>query len=211
MRLLHVVATARQESSRTLVISQGLLKQLRRKLGDLHVETLDLFASDLPAIAGDNIEAKYTLMKGLKIDKSHEESWQEIEKLISQFLGADIVLVSVPMWNFSIPYALKYYIDCIVQPGYLFRYDEKGQPMGMVQGKKMIFVSTRGGDYSENSPFHVYDFQEPYLRAIFGFCGVSDMHFVRAQPLDITPEIRKIAMKNAMQAAKDLVNSFEFV
>lgn len=209
MKLLHVVATPRNKSSRTLAISQEVLKNLHRKFSDLQVETLDLFASDLPAIAGDNIDAKYTLMKGLKIDKSHQASWREIEKLITQFLAADICLVSVPMWNFSIPYALKYYIDCIVQPGYLFRFDDRGVPTGLVSGKKMIFVTTRGSDYSENSPYHAFDFQEPYLRAIFGFCGITDMHFIHAQPLDITPEITKNALHTAMTAAKDLVNSFE--
>ena len=209
MKLLHVVATPRNESSRTLAISQVMLKQLHRKFGDLQVDTLDLFESDLPAIAGDNIDTKYTLMKGLKIDKSHEVSWKEIEKLITQFLAADICLMSVPMWNFSIPYALKYYIDCIVQPGYLFRFDERGVPVGLVSGKRMIVVTTRGSDYSENSPYHAFDFQEPYLRAIFGFCGVRDIDFIHAQPLDITPEITKSAMQVAMMAAKDLVNSFE--
>ena len=209
MKLLHVVATPRNESSRTLAISQVMLKQLHRKFGDLQVDTLDLFESDLPAIAGDNIDTKYTLMKGLKIDKSHEVSWKEIEKLITQFLAADICLMSVPMWNFSIPYALKYYIDCIVQPGYLFRFDERGIPTGLASGKKMIFVTTRGSDYSENSPYHAFDFQEPYLRAIFGFCGVTDTHFIHAQPLDITPEITKSALQAATIAVKELVSSFE--
>ncbi len=63
------------------------------------------------------------------------------------------------------PYALKYYIDAIVQPGYLYRYNEQGIPEGLVKGKKMIVVTSRGGDYSENSPLHSLDFVEPYLRA----------------------------------------------
>ena len=50
----------------------------------------------------------------------------QIEKAIADFLDADAYLLTTPMWNFSIPYAVKYYIDAIVQPGYLFRYDEDG-------------------------------------------------------------------------------------
>jgi len=74
MKLLHVVATPREQSSNTLRISTVLLNELKEKYEDLVVETLDLFNMDLPAVAGDNIETKYHLMSGLKIDKHHEES-----------------------------------------------------------------------------------------------------------------------------------------
>jgi FMN-dependent NADH-azoreductase len=75
-----------------------------------------------------------------------------------------VVLISSPMWNFHVPYALKYHIDTIVQPGYLFTY-ESGIPVGLCGGKKIVCVTSRGGDYS-TGPMHSYDFQEPYLRAI---------------------------------------------
>ena len=96
--------------------------------------TLDLYSADLPAIAGANIKSKYALMTGQPLDEEALGSWQEIEKTIEDFLDADLYLVTVPMWNFGIPYALKYYIDAIVQPGYLFRYDEQGRPDGYLSG-----------------------------------------------------------------------------
>ncbi len=108
------------------------------------------------------------------------------------------------MWNFTIPYVLKYYIDCIVQPGYVFRYDEMGRPVPMVHGKKMVCVTSRGGDYSPGSPFHPYDFQEPYLRAIFGFIGITDVDFINAQPMDITPDLREMSSLSASQQATAL-------
>jgi FMN-dependent NADH-azoreductase len=108
------------------------------------------------------------------------------------------------MWNFGVPYALKYYIDAIVQPNYLFRYNEQGQPEGLVKGKKMVCVTSRGGDYSENSPFRPYDFLEPYLRAIFGWIGITDVEFINAQPMDFTLEIRQSAIKLAIENAKTL-------
>ena len=140
---------------------------------DLEVEVLDLFDVDLPSMAGDNIESKYTLMSESIIDKRHEQSWKQIEYFIEHSKSADAYLLTVPMWNFSIPYTLKYYIDAIVQPGYTFRYNEQGYPEGLVKGKNMVCVTSRGGDYSPDSPFNAYDFQEPYLRAIFGWIGIS--------------------------------------
>lgn len=119
-------------------------------------------------------------------------------------MSADAYLVSAPMWNLSIPYALKYYIDCILQPGYVFRYDETGRAVPLVLGKKMVISSTRGGDYSAGGPMHAYDFQEPYLRAIFGFIGITDVEFVSAQPMDVSPELRDAALTAAIERARGL-------
>ena len=210
MRLLHIVSTPRENASNTLRISDAFLDCLQSKYGDLSIEVLDLFKRDLPSIAGDNIEVKYHLMEGLQIDKRHEQSWKEIEFLIEHFLSADMYLVTAPMWNLGIPYALKYYIDCIVQPGYLFRYSEEGCAIGMATGKKMVCITSRGGDYSEGSPFHAYDFQEPYLRAIFGFCGITDMQFVNAQPMDISVPIRETAVRAAIEKARNLAENIDW-
>ena len=173
MKLLHIIATPREHESNTLRISNALIESLHSKYKELSVDEIDLFNLDLPAVAGDNIETKYTLMTGSPVNERHKDSWQQIEALIDHFFKADVYLISAPMWNFSIPYVLKYYIDAIMQPGYTFEYNETGQAIGLVNNKKMVCVTTRGGDYSEGSPFHVYDFQEPYLRAIFGFIGIS--------------------------------------
>ncbi|MGE5264227.1 MAG: FMN-dependent NADH-azoreductase, partial [Acidobacteriota bacterium] len=130
MRLLHIVSTPRGLASNTVRVSNVLLEELHAKYDELTVRTLDLFTADLPSVAGRNIESKYMLMTGQAIEESAQPSWKQIEKSIEQFLDADVYLLTVPMWNFGIPYALKYYIDAIVQPGYLFRYDEEGRPHG---------------------------------------------------------------------------------
>lgn len=204
MKLLHIIATPRADESNTLRVADAFLESLHAADTDLSVDVLDLFKSDLPAVAGENIDTKYTLMIGQPIDKRKKESWQQIEVMIERFLAADILLISAPMWNFSIPYALKYYIDCIIQPGYLFKFNELGQAIGLVHGKKMVCITTRGGDYSEHSPFHAYDFQEPYLRAIFGFVGITDIQFIHAQPMDVTLELRGVAVAAAIKQARDL-------
>jgi FMN-dependent NADH-azoreductase len=216
MKVLHVIATPRsaatplEHASNTLRVSNALLEGWRATCPDLSVDTLDLFTGDLPAVAGANIETKYVLMAHRPIDKNHQESWREIEQLIEHFLSADVYLISAPMWNFSIPYALKYYIDSIVQPGYLYKYNEYGQPVPLVHNKKMICVTSRGGDYSKESPFHSYDFQEPYLRAIFGFVGITDMTFINAQPMDITPALREAAVAAAIEEARSLVTNTDW-
>jgi FMN-dependent NADH-azoreductase len=210
MKLLHIIATPREHESNTMRVATAFLDSLHARYPDLSAETINLFTGDLPAVAGVNIETKYTLMTGQPIDKHHRESWANIERLIAHFLSADLYLISTPMWNFGIPYALKYYIDAVVQPGYLFKYTEQGQPVGLVVGKKMVVITSRGGDYSATSPFHAYDFQEPYLRAIFGFVGITDLHFIHAQPMDVTPELRHTAVTSAIAEARRLASTSEW-
>jgi len=205
-RLLHIVATPRGLGSNTGRVSSVLLEELHDRYDDLTVTTLDLFSADLPAVAGVNIKSKYALMTGQQLDEEARDSWGEIEKTIEQFLDADLYLLTVPMWNFSIPYALKYYIDAIVQPGYLFRYDEFGQPHGMVQNRRMVCVTSRGADYSQ-PPLATLDFVEAYLRTIFGFVGLTDLKFFNVQPMDISMEARRAAFRSAITDVRSWVSA----
>jgi FMN-dependent NADH-azoreductase len=99
------------------------------------------------------------------------------EKLVSQFLAADVVVVGAPMYNFSVPSQLKAWIDRVAQVGRTFKYTETG-PVGLAGGKTVIVASTRGGAYAAAPQM---DHQESYLRAVFGFFGITDVRFVRAE------------------------------
>ena len=210
MKLLHIVATPRAHGSNTLQVSKVFLDSLQAKHADLEIDVIHLFGQTLPDVSGNNIESKYALMIGQPIDKQHKESWEQIETLIQRFLAADFYVISTPMWNFGLPYPLKYFIDAIVQPGYLYKYTEQGQPVPLTLGKRMVCVTSRGGDYSPQSPLHLYDFQEPYLRAIFGFVGITDMHFIHAQPMDITRDMRENALTQAFTKARELAASLNW-
>ena len=110
------------------------------------------------------------------------------------------------MWNFSVPYMLKHYIDLIVQPKYTFRYLEDGKTEGLAKNKKMIVITSRGGSY--NSPeTKDYDQQEPYLRTIFGFIGITDITFLKVEPMDMGQELRAQKIKEAIPLAKKLATN----
>ncbi len=205
-QLLHVICTPRGLASNTARVSNCLLEALHDQDDELVVTSLDLFHADLPSVAGKNIETKYRLMTGQDLDEEAQDSWRQIEKTIEQFLAADVYLFTVPMWNLGIPYVLKYYIDAIIQPGYLFRYNEMGIAEGLVHGKKMICVTSRGGDYSSDM-MRPYDFVEPYLRTIFGFVGITDVTFFNAQPMDVSLDIRRAAQKSAIRDVREYAAS----
>ena len=206
--LLHIVATPRTEESRTLKVSGVFIDQMKNKYPAAQIDTLDLSIENLPSLTTKRLDGKYVLLSGGELTGELKDAWKEIIFHIERFLLADSYLISTPMWNFSIPYILKHYIDVILQPKYLFRYTETG-PEGLVKNKKMLIVTSRGGDYSSGSPFHQYDFQEPYLRAIFGLVGITDMHFINTQPMDaLGPEVQKEKIEEAKKVANKIVDQF---
>jgi len=206
-RLLHVIAPPRGLASNTARVSSCLLEALREEEEDLEVRTLDLFRADLPSVAGRNIESKYRLMTGQAIeDDAARESWNHIEQTIEQFMAADVYLFTVPMWNLGIPYVLKYYIDAIVQPGYLFRYTPDGQVEGLVKNKTMLLVISSGSDYT-TQPMASFNFVESYLRAIFGFVGLTDVHVFHANGMDMGSDLRKAGQRSAIAEARAFAQS----
>ena len=204
-KLLHIIAAPRGGDSRTLQVSRVFVDTLKKKYPSCRIDELNLFRELLPELTLKMISGKYALLSGNEFSPEASAAWQPIESHILRFLSADGYLISSPMWNFSIPYPLKHYIDIIVQPKYLFRYTEKGVE-GLAQNKKMMVITSRGGDYSPQSPFHSYDFQEPYLRAVFGFVGITDITFINAQPMDaLGEEVKNGKIEEAEEAAIEIL------
>ena len=207
-KLLHIISTPRGDASRTLKISGTFLKEVKNKYPACVIDTLDLFNETIPPITLKTVNGKYALLSGKDLSGDLKDAWRDIERLITRFLSADAYLISTPMWNFSIPYVLKHYIDVIVQPKYLFRYTDKGAE-GLAKNKKMVIITSRGGDYSAASPLHAYDYQEPYLRAIFNLAGITDIVFINAEPMDaLGPVVAEEAIKQAQNLAVEIAGKF---
>ena len=204
-KLLHIVAAPRGEDSRTLKISRVLLDNFIKKYPACRIEELKLFEEALQPLTVKIVSGKYVLLGGGELTGELKDAWKGVERYINQFLSAGVILISSPMWNFSIPYQLKHYIDIIVQPKYLFRYTPTGVE-GLAKNKKMVVVTSRGGDYGPGSPTAGLDYQEPYLRAIFGLCGLKDIVFINAQPMDIDPVIREKELERAKKKAVEIAN-----
>jgi FMN-dependent NADH-azoreductase len=206
-KLLHIIATPRGDDSRTLQISRAFIVAFKQSHPSWVVEELDLTKEKLPALTLKRVDGKYVLLGGKELYGDLKEAWGEIIAHIDRFLSADAYLLSTPMWNFSIPYLLKQYIDIIVQPKYLFRYTDTGVE-GLVKDRKMLVIASRGGDYSPDSPGRSMDFQEPYLRAVFGFVGLKDIDFIIAQPMDTDADLQKVRIADAQVKAAEAAENF---
>lgn len=148
-------------------------------------------------------EAKYVILQGKEVNEEANSDWPKITRYAEDFLSYDCYLISSPMWNFTVPYQLKHYLDVIMQPGMLFRFTANGVE-GLAKNKKMFCVTTRGSDYREGTYLHQFDFLEPYLKAIFGMAGIVDITFLNAQPMDYTPEVAQLSLNQAMEETMSL-------
>jgi FMN-dependent NADH-azoreductase len=127
--------------------------------------------------------------------------------LVDEFMAADRYVFGVPMHNFNIPSTFKAYIDQIIRPGRTFGMGPTGFE-GLAKNKKALFITASGGSYSYGTPRAAMNFQEPYLRAVFGFMGVTNVQFVVANNLSRGDASAKESKEKAETALKELAETW---
>ncbi len=184
MKLLHIDSAATGTGSVTRELSAAIVARWRQALPGLSVTYRDLDADPLPHLTAPVLA---------QADPAAAEAGG---RALRQFLDSDVVVVGAPMYNFGVPSTLKAWIDRIAVRGQTFRYTEHG-PEGLAGGKRVIVASARGSAYGDGSPA---DFQEAYLRQVFGFLGIDDVEFVRAEGVGLSPQHRADAVAAAHAA-----------
>ena len=181
MKLLHVDSSIFGEGSVSRVLSAEVVAAQRALHPGIEVTYRDLAADPL----GHLTAIHFAGLKGaLPADRESVRDFAAGQAALNEFLVADVVVVGAPMYNFSIPSQLKAWIDRLAVPGKTFRYTKNG-PEGLAGGKKVIVASSCGG-FSGSETSHAFlDHQETYLRAVFGFFGVTDVIFIRAEGVNV--------------------------
>ncbi|WP_454909398.1 FMN-dependent NADH-azoreductase [Variovorax gossypii] len=194
MKLLHIDSSILAANSTSRLLSAETVAAWRAAHPDTTVEYLDL-AVDAPAhFSADSLGIKIGVQAQPTEAQQRENDLSE--KLVSQFLAADVVVIGTPFYNFSIPTQLKAWIDRLGQVGRTFKYTEKG-PVGLAGGKTIIVASSRGGIYSTSEGGQAMEHQESYLKAVFGFFGITDVRIVRAEGVAMGDDARATALASA--------------
>lgn len=113
---------------------------------------------------------------------------KESDQLIDEIFSANYLVFGVPMYNFCVPSMFKAYIDNLVRVGRTFRVMPDGGFEGLLAGKKMVVIATKGAIYEKGTPLESFDHIEPYLRTVFEFMGITDIQFVAADGMDFADE-----------------------
>ncbi|RUL66137.1 FMN-dependent NADH-azoreductase [Dyella dinghuensis] len=187
MKLLHIDASSLGQHSVSRQLTAAAVNKLRQEHPALDVTYRDVSSNPLP--------------HWTPVVDAQSEAAQLGNEVMDEFLAADVIVIGAPMYNFSIPSQLKAWIDRISVAGKTFSYTEAG-PKGLAGGKRVIVASSRGGIYS-SGPAAGLDFQEAYLRAVFGFLGITDLQFVRAEGVNVSAEHKT----NAIAAAHNTIGT----
>jgi FMN-dependent NADH-azoreductase len=171
---------------------QDAVARLRTQDSHVRVIARDLGRNQVPHLTLDAA----TALRGVEPANEAQAKAQALSnELISELKAADTLIIGAPMYNFGIPSTLKAWFDYVLRAGITFRYTESGS-VGLLEGKRAIVIVSRGGLYSEG-PAQALDSQEPHLRNLLGFMGITDVTFVRAEKLAFGPEAREQGIEAA--------------
>jgi len=199
-KLLFVTSSIFGENSKSRALGREFVEAWTRRHPGTRVVERDLVADSVPHVTGAVVGAAMTPVE--QRTPEHAKAAALADRLIEELEAADVIVIGAPMYNFSVPSALKAWIDHVVRAGRTFRYGANG-PEGLLRGKKVFVVTARGGVYSQG-PGKSMDFHEPYLRGVLGFIGLTDVSFIYAEGLAM-PEHAAKALETARASFSDLL------
>jgi len=178
MKVLHIDSSILSDNSVSRQLTRTIVAEWQAQHPGTTVDYLDLAAEAPSHLSAESLGFRLPATATLTDAQRRENAVSEA--LVSQFLAADVIVVGAPLYNFSIPSQLKAWIDRVAQVGRTFKYTETG-PVGLAGGKTVIVASTRGGVYSTSEGGRAMEHQESYLQTVFGFFGITDVRYVRAE------------------------------
>ncbi|WP_186388600.1 FMN-dependent NADH-azoreductase [Stappia sp. TSB10P1A] len=200
LQVLAVTSSALGDASASNKLVNDTIAQLTARNPGLQLVSRDLGNGQVPHLDLDGA----TAIRGGEPANAAQAAAQKLsDELIAEVKAADVLVIGAPMYNFGIPSTLKAWFDYVLRAGVTFRYTEAG-PEGLMTGKRAIVVATRGGLYSEG-PAKAMDSQEPHLRTMLSFIGITDITFVYAEKLAFGPEAREASIDEAKGKLEELV------
>src|SRR6267154_3980456 len=200
MKLLRIDSSARRNSVSRQLTQKFVETWKKEHLGGVVIER-DLAATHLPLITDEWMLAAHSDQS--KLTPAQRETLEVSDALVEELLAADTIVIGAPMHNLTVSAPLKGWIDQIVRVGRTVLYGTSGTE-GALKGKKVVILTSRGGAFRPGTPTAQYDHQEPYLRHILGFIGLTDVTFIHAEnqkPGDLAEPARIAAFEQAQLAA----------
>ncbi|MBX6745079.1 MAG: NAD(P)H-dependent oxidoreductase [Acetobacteraceae bacterium] len=181
-RLLHIEASPRGARSRSSQLATRLTAGLKSRLPGLELDLVNVWREELPPLDGDLIAAKYARLAGTALAPREAQAWASVEAMVRRLDAADRIVISSPLWNFSIPYRLKHYIDLVTQPGLTFSFDPKTGYRPLLRTRPVDIILASAGDYRFGPSWGRPDLATPYLREALAFIGLRDVRVIPVGP-----------------------------
>ena len=203
MKILHIISSPRGSRSASSEVADAFIEALAAKHPETSVDTINVWETALPEFDGPALDAKYAGIEGRTRTAEQKATWDQIESLAMRFHAAQVIVFSVPMWNFGIPYRLKHLIDVVSQKDLLFTFDERGL-VGMLSGRKVVAVGARGITLGGNFPADAFDFQIAYMEAWSRMVGIPDFYSISVEKTLLGPDEDQASRAAGCAEALDL-------
>ena len=201
-QILHIDASARGEASHSRKLSGELVQALKTAHPDAVVAYRDLHTAPIPFVTEDEIYAFYT--PAAQHSDTQKAAIQFSDELVDELLASDVLVFGVPMYNFSVPAAFKAYIDQICRVGRTFSSSYEG----LAKGKKAFIITSRGGGgYGPGEAREQINFEDPYLKTVLGFIGITDVTFLHINNTAGGDEIVQSSLAKVREQIKEVVAS----
>lgn len=193
MNILHIISSPQAETSISQKLGKAVVAKLKQANPDATVTENNVAEHPYPHLDAAQIKA----IRSPKDQLTTEEVslLTRSDAAVAELFAADIIVISLPFFNFGIPSSLKTWLDNVVRAGVTFSYTADG-PLGLLTGKKVYVAVASGGVYSQG-PMQQYDHAVPYLRSVLGFVGITDVEVVRAEGIGI-PALRDAALEKGI-------------
>lgn len=192
-KILHVISSPRGEASFSIKLGNAIVEKLKTQYPGSQVKETNLVEKQFPHLYEAQITSFFTPTEFRTPENN--EAVRYSDEAIRELLEADIIVIGAAFYNFGIHSTLKAWIDHIARVNVTFRFTENG-PEGLVHGKKVYIAVASGGIYSEGV-MQPYDFAAPYLKAILGFLGITDVTIFRVEGTEI-PGIKENTLEKAI-------------
>jgi FMN-dependent NADH-azoreductase len=197
-KALIINSSALGDASVSNKLTRQLADRLKAMDPALEIKVRDIGADPVPHLVAETVGA----IRGVADTDAARATLALSDRLIDEVREADLIVIGSPMYNFGISSTLKAWFDHVLRAGVTFSYSETG-PEGLMTGKKAVVIEARAGFYSEG-PAAGMDSQEPHLRTLLGFMGITDVTFVRAEKLAFGPEAAAAAIEAAAETLQGL-------
>jgi FMN-dependent NADH-azoreductase len=202
--LLLLDASPRGERSHSRKLAQEFLTTWQAAHPAGNAVTRDLGHEPPPFVSEAWVEGAFTPAEGHST--AARAAIRISDRYVDEVLAADEIVIATPIYNFAVPAALKAWIDQISRYGRTFTRNETGF-VGLATGKRVRVIVSSGSDFRPEGPYAAYNFVDSYLRAFFGWIGITDVTFVYAHSLNDGNPLRETSLVEASTAVQSLAKA----
>jgi len=186
--LLHISASPSGVASHSDSAARALVSAYQALDSSTTVKTIDVWDLELPEFDATMIAANFAVLRSQDATAAQRAHWAKAVRISEEFNRAECYVISLPMWNYGVPYRLKHYIDIVTLPGQNWTWSRAEGYRPLLKDKRAVLIYSSAGDFSDEAASAYADYQKPFMRQWLRFIGVEVVDEIAVAPTLTDPE-----------------------